>query len=161
MNTSPGGRRLLRESAPVAAILLFWVVFARFANPIIAAGLHRAGVVMALLYTVVRGVTLARARSSAVRPTDLRGVLRENARVLIPAGAWFLAAQLVYVIEDLWRVSDLPGAFTSPADSIAFALTGAGVAVVLLYAVVVGSSRVDGDASVGGGDTADAAPADD
>ena len=79
----------------------------------------------------------------------------------LPAGAWFLTAQLVYFIEGIWSRVGLPGAFTSPADAISFAFTGAGVAVVLLYALSVGLSRVRGNALSTGQDTTETTSADD
>lgn len=154
-------RRLLRESAPVTVILLFWVVLSSVVRPTIATGLLRAGVIMALLYTVVRGVALARTHQPTPQPDDLEGILRENVRVALPAGVWFLAAYLVYFIEQVWDVLGIPGWDTSPAEGLAFVFVGAGVAVVLLYAISVGLPRVRGNAPATGNDTTGAAPADD
>lgn len=156
-------RQLLRESAPVAAILLFWVVLSSFVRSVIATGLLRAGVVMALLYVVVRGVALARSRPPTPRPDDVESVLRENARVALPAGVWFLAAKLVYVVESLWDAFGIPGLGTSPEEGLAFVFVGTGVSVVLLYAIAVGLPRVRDTAPKArdeGGATG-AAPADD
>lgn len=66
-------RDLLRESTPVAIILLFWVVLSSVVIHSIANGLLRAGVIMTLLYTVVRGVTLARTHQPTSQPDDLGG----------------------------------------------------------------------------------------
>lgn len=154
-------RRLLQESAPVAVILLFWVIFSSIVRPTIATGLLRADVIMALLYTVVRGVTIARTYSPISHPDDLKEILRENVRVALPAGVWFLAAHLVYFIEQLWDMLGIPGWETSPADSLAFVFIGAAVAVVLLYAISVGLPRVRGNAPNTGNDATGAAPADD
>lgn len=161
MASSLATRRLLRESAPVAVILAFWVVLSSLVRPTIASGLLRAGIIMALLYTVVRGVTLARTQPPTSHPDDLEGLLRENVRVALPAGAWFLAAHLVYVIEQMWDALAIPGWDTSPAGGFAFVFVGAGVAVVLLYAISVGVPRVRGDAQNRGTDAAGAAPTDD
>ena len=114
-------------------ILLFWTVLGTFVRVDVATGLLRAGVVMALLYAVVRGVGLARTAPATPQPRDVRALLRENARVALPAGAWFLAAHLTYVVAGLWDAFRLPGLFTSPADEFAFVFVGTGVATVLLY----------------------------
>lgn len=154
-------RRLLRASAPVAVILLFWVGLSSVVRPVVATGLVRAGVIMALLYTVVRGVALARTQPPTPQPDDLKCVLLENVRVALPAAAWFLAASLVYVIEQVWDTLGIPGWDTSPAAGLAFVFTGTGVAVVLLYAITVGLPRVRGDAAGTESDTTGATPADD
>jgi hypothetical protein len=145
MSTTLAPRRLFVESLPVAAVLSLWVVCSWLAPASgLATGLRLAGVVMAVSYVVVRGVTLARSRRAPPLPTDVAGLLRENARVLLGAGGWFLAAALVAVVEPLWRLVGLPGAFTSPADAVVFVLTATGVAAVLLSAVAVGVARVEG-----------------
>lgn len=154
-------RRLLRESAPVAVILLFWTVPGSFVRVDVATGLLRAGVVMALLYTAVRGVGLARTTPPTPQPRDVRALLRENARVALPAGAWFLAAHLTYVVEGFWDSFGLPGLFTSPAEELGFVFVGTGVATVLLYALAVGLPRVREGSTDGRGGSATAVPADD
>lgn len=153
MSSALDARRLLEESVPAAVVLLFWVVLSWFGRPPVETGLRYAGVAMVLLYVGVRGAALAESLSPPPLPEDPEDVLRENARVAVPAGAWFLAALLVYVVEGLWNLLGVPGAFTSPADSLAFVLTGAGVATVLLYAVAVGLARVrDAETSDAGPD---------
>lgn len=154
-------RRLLRESAPVAVILLFWTTLSSIAHPIVASGLHRAGLIMALLYTVIRGVALARNHTPTSPPVTITGILRENVRVVIAAGAWFVAAELVYVIRRLWEDLNLPGAFTSPAEALAFVLVSAGVATILMYAIAVGLPRVRNTGTVTGNGTTGATSADD
>lgn len=161
MVPSLGPRSLVRESAPVAVILLFWVGLSSFVRPVIATGLVRAGVIMALLYTIVRGVRLARTHQPTPEPDDLEGLLRENVRVALPAAAWFLAAYLVYALERTWTVLGIPGWDTSPAEVLAFVFTGAGVAVVLLHAITVGVPRIRGNAPGTGSNETGAAPADD
>ena len=163
-------RRLFRESTPVAAVLLFWVVLSWFGwEPMVATAIRYAGVVMALCYAVVRGVELGRevpdAGTRTPGPDDVAGVVYENARVALPAGAWFVVAILVRFVESAWDATGLPGAFVSPAPAFSFVLAGAGLGVVVIYAVAVGTARV----RVGGGhgpavlsdDDGDAAPADD
>ena len=177
-------RRLFRESVPVAAVLLFWMALSWFGwHSVVTARVRDAGLVMALLYAVTRGVELGRSHPGAgvgaPAPDDAasavdvsRRVLRENARVALPAGAWFVAALLVGVAESLWDATGLPGAFVSPANALSFVLAGAGVGVVVIYAVAVGTARIRdgrdvepgrrprGDAG-GTDDTSDATPADD
>ena len=149
-DTTLDTRRLLRESSPVAIILLFWLALSVPARPSISAGLIQGGVIMAILYSVVRGVMLAQEYQPAVQATDLRGILTENVRVAIPAGAWFLSGQIIYEIQNLWDTLGLPGAFTSPADGLAFVVNGAGVAVVLIYAIWVGLPYLRGEMSTEG-----------
>lgn len=81
--------RLYRESVPIAIILAFWVLLSWIGSTQgLGAGLRLAGIVMALLYTGVRGVTLARTRPATPQPTSIAAVLRENGRVLVSAGGW-------------------------------------------------------------------------
>lgn len=153
-------RRLLRESAPVAVILLFWVVLASFVPAEIATGLMRAGIIMAVLYTIVRGLAIAETLEPARLPTDVEGILRENVRVAIPAGSWFLAAHAIYLVEQLWDMLGIPGWDTSPAGEISFVFVGTGVAAVLLYAISVGVPRVRGIESTRGDNSPEGLPAD-
>lgn len=66
-------------------LLLFWVVPGSVVRVDAATDSLRAGVVMALLYTVVRGAGLARTTPSTPQPRDVRALLRENARVALGA----------------------------------------------------------------------------
>ncbi|WP_090623347.1 hypothetical protein [Natrinema salaciae] len=160
--TSPFDTRdLLQESTPVAIILLFWVVLSSIVTHSIANGLLRAGVIMALLYTIVRGVTLARTHQPTPQPDGLEGVLRENVKVALPAGVWFLAAHIVYSIETLWNSLGIPVSVTFLAETLSFIFIGAGVAVVLLYAIAVGLPRVRGNTPNKGNDMTGATPAND
>jgi len=140
--------RLFRESVPVAAVLLFWNAFAVVANAeTVAFSFRLAGVVMALLYVGSR--TAALVRDPPHTPVDLEGHLRENVAVLVAAGAWFLAALL------LGLVSPFTGGITRLArDLLLVPLSGAGVAVVLLYALPTGLGRVRGITGRGDPDTA-------
>lgn len=141
----PDTRRLLRESIPAAVILLFWLALSVPVRPSISAGLSQAGIIMTILYTVVRGVMLGQEFRPISQTTGLKGILRENVRVTFPAGAWFISAQIVYEIEGLWDTLGIPGAFTSPADGLVFVLNGAGIAVVVIHAVWVGSPYIHGE----------------
>lgn len=132
----------LRESVPVAVILLFWTVLSSIVIRPVAPSLLRAGIVMALLYTVVRGVTLARTHQPTRRPDDLEGILRENVSVALPAGVWFLAAHLAYFVEQIWDRLGIPGSVSPLVEPLVFSFSGSGVAVVLLYAIAVGLPRV-------------------
>ena len=141
MSTTLVPRRPFEERLPVAAVLPFRVVPSWVAT---ATGLRPAGAVMALSSVLVRGVRLARTRPAPPLATDVAGLLRENVRVLPGAGGWFLAALVAAVVEPFWRLAGLPGAFSSPADSLVLVLTGTGVAAVLLSAVAAGVARIEG-----------------
>jgi len=157
--------RLLRESAPVAVVLLFWVLLSSLLPDVVTDAVLLAGVVMALLLVVVRGVALAAALPTVPAPDDTGAVLRENVGVALGAGVWFLAALVVYAAEGLWNLLGIPGAFTTPAPGLAFVFSATGVATVVLYAVAVGLPRVrratDGGGSHGAGRDQDVAPVDD
>jgi hypothetical protein len=142
MLSSP--KRLALEAVPVAAVLLFWNLLAGIAHVQNVAGpVGSAGVVMAALYVVVRGVSL----SSDVLPpaTDnVAAVLYQNALLALPAGAWFVAAMAfgaveAYVYDFSWVVS-----------SLKTALGGAGLGVVGLYAVAAGRRALFEENPAGG-----------
>lgn len=153
-------RRLVQESAPVAVILLFWVGIAILARPVIETGLLRAGIIMALLYTVVRGLTIAKTQPLTEQPDDVSGILRENVRVALPAGVWFVIAHAIFFVEYIGDTFGLPLS-TSWADELAFVFVGAGVAAVLLYAISVGVPRVRATTSTRVDEAAGGTPADD
>jgi hypothetical protein len=159
-----GAARLLRESPPLAAVTLSWVVVSWFANhPLVGTGARYAGVVMAGSYAVVRGVALAREAGAPGNPTDLPSgrlagggwllgtrllppdLLRGNVAAVLAGGAWLLAARLVLLVESAWNGLGLPGLFRSPAPGLVFALTATGVLTVLLAAVAVGLTRIRTD----------------
>lgn len=144
-------KRFVVETVPVVVILLFWSLLAwvvDFQN--VGGPVRTAGFVMAALYVAVRGVAL----SSQVSPPatlDVASILRENARIAVPAGAWFVAAMAVSMVGSY--VAELPRVFAPVADSLA----GAGLGVVALYAVAAGTAAVGGRARAtgdGGGDSA-------
>lgn len=142
-------------------ILLFWVGIASFVRPVIATGLLRAGIIMALLYTVARGLEIATTQPSTDQPTDVEGILRENVRAALPTGVWFLLAHAVFIVEHVWDTFGIPGGGTSPAEELAFVFVGAGVAAVLLYAVSAGVPRIRATPVTRRDGTADGTPADD
>ncbi len=137
-------REFVREAVPVAAILLFWNLLAGVAHfQNVGGPVGSAGVVMAALYVVLRGVALS---SEVLAPAtdDVAAILHQNALLALPAGAWFVAAMAVgaveiYVEEFAWVVS-----------SVATALGGAGLGVVGLYAVAAGHRELVGEESAGG-----------
>ncbi|MFC4549715.1 MULTISPECIES: hypothetical protein [Halorussus] len=136
-------KRWAREPVPVAAILLFWNLLAVVAQMQNVGGPVRdAGIVMAALYVVVRGVSL----SAEVQPTvaaDVEAVLHENARLAVLAGAWFLGAIIVYAGDgNLYAYGPSSGAV-----ALGSALAGAGLGVVGLYAVAVGYATLGESAS--------------
>jgi hypothetical protein len=127
-------RRLAREGVPIAVILLFWNLLAVVPDPHGVGGAVRsAGVVMATLYVVVRGAGLA---SEAVGPVtgNPEAALRENARLAVPAGAWFLGSMVVFLASTATHLHVL----STVVERIASALAGAGLGVVGLYAVATG-----------------------
>lgn len=144
-------KRMATEGLPVAAVLLFWNLLA-FVPGLQGVGgpVRNAGVLMAGLYVLIRGVSL----SSHVLPTttgNLRGVLYENARVAVPAGPWFVAAMAVFAFDGhtyaygpSWAAAALGGA-----------LAGGGLGVVALYAVAAGYRTLGGGTAAGGPPPAD------
>lgn len=131
-------RRLIREGVPVAAILLFWNLLAGIAHfQNVGGTVGDAGVIMAALYVVVRGVSL----SSEVFPPvtgDVEAVLYENARLAVPAGVWFVGAMAVGALEA--HIHE----FTWIISSVKMALAGGGLGVVTLYAVAAGYRTFSG-----------------
>lgn len=142
-------------------ILLFWVSISSFVRPVIATGLLLAGIIMTLLYTVVRGLTIAKTQPLTDQPADVEGILRENVSVALPAGIWFLSAHAIFVVEHIWDTFGIPGLGTSPAEGLAFVFIGAGVASVLLYAIANGVPRVRATTSSRVDETAGGTLADD
>ena len=136
MATEDNRFHILRESAPIAVIMLFWTLFSWFGwKPVVATGIRLTGLVIALLYAITQGISLEQTQP---HPTDTESSLRTSIRVLLVAGPWFLAAIGTYVVAELWTELGLIGAFTSPADSLAFAFVASGVITAVLYAVAVG-----------------------
>ena len=132
-------RFLLRESAPVVAILVFWGV----ASSILRSQLFLAGLLMALLYTISRGLVLAESSQPPSQSTGISGILRENVRVAVPAGLWALLSQLVTVPFNL---DILPITLLEIAETVVggieLGFSWGSVAVVLLYVIGVGVPRV-------------------
>lgn len=148
--------RLAREAIPVAAILLFWNVLAGIARTQNVGGpVGEAGVLMAALYVVVRGISLSD-RVVPLATGDVATVLTQNARIAMPAGAWFLGAMVAGAVELHVRE------FTGFAWAVKTALAGAGLGVVGLYAVAVGVSAFESaDVAEVGGDGPSESVADD
>jgi hypothetical protein len=142
MPSTLDARRLLEESVPAAVVLLFWSLLAVIDRGLIGTGLRLAGVVMALLYVVVRGTRLADSLTDDGQPVEPEPVLRENATVALAAGAWFVAAALATVALHLVGVGLMIEALESVAEALRFALAATGVATVGLYAVAVGTVRL-------------------
>ncbi|WP_435181542.1 hypothetical protein [Halorussus sp. AFM4] len=150
-------KRLAAEGVPVAGVLAFWNLLAWVVQHQNVGGPARtAGVVMAGLYVVVRGVALA-PEVPRFATDDVRLVLSENARVAVPAAAWFVAAMAVAAIDGS------TGYGHSPVTTVAAsALASAGLGVVGIYAVAAGY-RTLGGGTVGGedpGTAGDERPAD-
>ena len=146
---SLSAKRWAEQAVPVAAILLFWNVLAVVAaEQGVGGSIRSAGVVMAALYVLLRGVALA---SEVLVPAtkDVIAVLFENARIAVPAGAWFLGAMVVYVADGYLFVYGP----SSAATALASALAGGGLGVVGIYAVAAGYAALEnGDVANGGRD---------
>lgn len=141
----PNPRDVLLESPPIAAIMLFWLVVSWLAPfPPITTGIRAAGVVMALLYAVVRGLAVAERGEPSLSLGDYGTVLRVNGLALLAAAGWFVLARLVLIMGVLWTQLGLPGLFTSPAGGLLFAFSTTGVLTVVLYAVAFGAGALDG-----------------
>jgi hypothetical protein len=166
-----GAVRLLRESLPLAAVTLSWVVVSWIANdPLVGTGARYAGVVMAGAYAVARGTALSReSTGSDPPPSDVPDgrfagsawllvarlvpppLLYGNLVAVLAGGAWLLAARLVRLLGTAWDGLGLPGLFVSPAPGLAFALTATGVLTVLLAAVAVALPQIRAPESPEGG----------
>lgn len=136
--------RLAEEGVPVAAILLFWtfVSWVFTLSPVLSGTARDAGIVMAALYVVVRGAGLA-PEVSPPETDDIRTILRENARIAVGAGPWFLSAALVHLVTQFWLEPRWPGLLFSRMDWVVQLLAGVGLAVITLYAVACGIAAFD------------------
>jgi hypothetical protein len=138
-------RRVFVDSLPIAAILLFWVLVSWLgAHPLLGTGARIAGLVMALTYAVVKGFASAPHAHSPSALADVGSVLRINGLALLAAVGWFIGARVIIFAEQAWSELALPGAFTSPADGLAFAFTATGVVTIVLYAVTLGTALLRG-----------------
>lgn len=155
-------RRLLTESIPIASILLFWMVLSWIGGePTVTRGFQITGIVMAVMYIVVRGITLGRLEAGYEPTTDLRSLLLTNVRVALPVGLWFLGAMAVEVLESLWSRLNLVGVATSPADELMFVFTATGVGIAVLFAVVAVFPTVSGGGGTASRDGSSNVPSDD
>lgn len=159
--------RLVVESAPAAIVLLFWTLVASLFPEPVAGSVRFAGVVMATLYVVVRGVHLAGTIELAELPTVPGELLSENLHVAAAAGVWFVAGILLPGLRPLAHLVSLEMAADVAArfvDPLAFVFGTTGVATVGLYATAAGLQRVR-DVPPGtqreGDRAADVAPGDD
>jgi hypothetical protein len=146
---APG--RALRESLSIAVLLLLWTVLSWLVfEPFVDSTVELTGVVVALGYVVVRGVRL-RAEATPLVVTDAGSVLGQHARLALAPLAWFLAAALVPLVEDLWSLLGLFGLFTSPGGDLVrvCALTGLGTAALLVVAGVTAALDGQGGSASG------------
>ena len=88
-------RQLLRDSLPVPLIFVVWILPARLLGGGTGKALFVAGLAMVALYVVVRGTAVSSRCRTGTEPSDVAGLLEENFRVLVVAGVWFVAAQLL------------------------------------------------------------------
>jgi hypothetical protein len=146
-------RRALTESVRIAAILGAWSLLSALATAFdtLQIGITLAGLVMAILFVLVRGVALAREAPPAYDDPDVKGVLTENGRAMLAAGPWFVLAIVARVLQEVTYV--LRGVAPDPtsplqisitvifdvlaATGLAFAATG--VLTVALVAVATGT----------------------
>jgi hypothetical protein len=129
-------RRVLRESLPIAGLLLFWTALSWLAfQPFVARAVRLTGVVTALAYVVVRGVRLGR-DATPLATTHVGGVLGQCVRAAVAPAVWFVAGALVPVVADLWDLLGFVGLFSSPASDLVrvCALTGVGTAALVVTA---------------------------
>ena len=126
--------RLFEESLPVFAVVLLWTLLAVFARHDLRTGLRYAGVVMALLYVVVRGAAIGHGVETVGHPKSVVEGLRDSFRALVPAFPWFLLAFAL-------RAGRAYTGFTLPRELVYVSST-TGVLTVVLYAVVFGSARI-------------------
>jgi hypothetical protein len=139
-------RRVLEESTSIALILLVWAVLSvlTYAVGTLQFGLQLAGLTMAVLYAVVRGVRLAPDADPAYDDPDAESVLRENGRALLAGAPWFavafVLAALIHGVVGFDLVVPGPFALSRVAAGTfvqVFAVTG--VVTVLLVAVATGT----------------------
>jgi hypothetical protein len=138
-----GPARVLRESLPIAGILLLWTMLSWVAfTPFVARAIRATGVAAALAYVVVRGVRLGEEATPLVTG-DAASVLGQQLRLVPAPAAWFLAGVCVPVLADLWDLLGLVGLFTSPADDLVRVCALAGVGTALLVVVAGAAAAFD------------------
>jgi hypothetical protein len=133
--TSPLFRRF-EDSIPVFAVLLPWMLLSILGGSNLGAELWHAGLVMALLYVVVRGVSRSHAVADGKQsdPDSIVAVLRDSGLALAVALPWFLLAialELARTYTGFYWI----GSFVSVAETT-------GLLTVVLYAVMVGTARL-------------------
>lgn len=126
--------RLFEESLPVFAVVFLWTPLAVFARDDLRSGLRYAGVVMALLYVVVRGAAIGYGVETVGHPKSVVDGLRDSVRALVPASPWFLLAFALRAGRDYTG-------FVLPRELV-YVSSATGVLTVVLYAVVFGSARL-------------------
>lgn len=124
--------RLFEESLPVFVVVFLWAFLAEFALPGLRSELRTAGIVMALLYVVVRGSAIGRRGEAPDLPESVVETLRDNVRALVPALPWFLLVFALGVVEP----------YTGGPLFLVYVAATTGVLTVLLYAVTFGSARL-------------------
>ena len=136
-----GSKRLVIESAPAVVILVPWNLLAMVGDGTVALGARIAGVVMALLYVVVRAAALSEPFAADSLPETPLGQLRGNEGVLFAAGVWVLSAVVLESVQI--SVVGLPEPAVDVARSLlVFPLAGGVVVTALLYAAAVGLALV-------------------
>jgi len=134
----------LRESLPIAGVVLLWTVLSWLAfEPFVSWAVRTTGVVAALVYVVVRGVRLGE-EATPVVTGDAASVLGQQLRLVPAPAAWFLAGVGVPALADLWSLVGLPGLFSSPAGDLVRVCALAGVGTALLLVVAGATAALDG-----------------
>lgn len=139
-------QRVLTESVPIGAILLAWALLSALAT---ASGslqfaIQLAGLLMAALFALVRGVALAHEATPAYEDPTVEDVLEENGRAMLAGGPWFVLALVAAFLFrggfglglSLFGRGDLLSrAFGGLVDVFAFT----GTITVLLVAIATGT----------------------
>lgn len=140
-------RRVLTESVSIAVVLLAWGLLSAVAyGASVQLGIQVAGLVMAGLYAIVRGVSLAADASPAYVDSDVANVLRENGRAMLAGLPWFaLAFALEFLVRSVLHLEIVrsgPALVRTVFPTLvqAFAFTGA--LTVLLVAVATGTPAI-------------------
>jgi hypothetical protein len=137
--------RALRESLPIAGVLLFWMVLSWFAfEPFVSWTVRAAGGLAALAYVVVRGVRLGEEASPLV-VDDIASVLGQQVRLAPAPVVWFVAGVSIPAVADLWDLLGLVGLFVSPADDLVWVCALVGVGTALLLVVAGSAAALDRD----------------
>lgn len=131
--------RVLRESSPIALILLIWGVVAQFFPDRPLSAVWLAGLVTAALYAIVRGHALASNAEPIFETNDPRSAVRTTVRLLLPSLVWFGLALVFDFSLGLFEPTE------EIRDLAVTVLQGTGLVTVLLFAVAAGTASIRHD----------------